>query len=72
MRRRFGISFFYAHGYTMGFAANEVCAPTGSRIDATLLPMVKVEIIVGKIPVADVIESAKKYFIQGIWIYYKR
>lgn len=37
----------------------------GVEIDATLLPKVKVEVIVGKIPVNDVIESAKKALYTG-------
>ncbi|MCM1386033.1 MAG: ammonium transporter [Bacillus sp. (in: Bacteria)] len=37
----------------------------GVEIDATLLPKVKVEVIVSKIPVADVIASAKKALYTG-------
>lgn len=37
----------------------------GVEIDATLLPKVKVEIVVSKIPVADVIETAKKTLYTG-------
>ena len=34
-------------------------------MDATLLPKIKVEVIVSKIPVADVIEAAKKALYTG-------
>ena len=37
----------------------------GVEIDATLLPKAKVEIVVSKIPVADVIETAKKTLYTG-------
>lgn len=37
----------------------------GVEIDATLLPKVKVEVVVSKIPVADVIEAAKKTLYTG-------
>lgn len=37
----------------------------GVEIDATLLPKVKVEVVVSKIPVADVIEAAKKALYTG-------
>ena len=34
-------------------------------MDATLLPKMKVEVVVSKIPVEDVIESAKKVLYTG-------
>ena len=34
-------------------------------MDATLLPKVKVEVVVSKIPVEDVIEAAKKALYTG-------
>ncbi|MGN0402594.1 MAG: ammonium transporter [Acetatifactor sp.] len=37
----------------------------GVEIDATLLPKVKIEVVVSKIPVADVIEAAKKVLYTG-------
>lgn len=37
----------------------------GAELDATLLPKVKVEVIVSKIPVENVIESAKKALYTG-------
>ena len=37
----------------------------GVEIDATLLPKIKVEVVVSKIPVADVIEAAKKTLYTG-------
>lgn len=37
----------------------------GIEVDATLLPKVKVEVVVSKIPVAKVIESAKKALYTG-------
>lgn len=37
----------------------------GVELDATLLPKVKVEVVVSKIPVADVIEAAKKALYTG-------
>ena len=37
----------------------------GVEMDATLLPKIKVEVIVSKIPVADVIEEAKKALYTG-------
>ncbi len=37
----------------------------GAELDATLLPNVKVEVIVGKIPVEKVIETAKKTLYTG-------
>ena len=37
----------------------------GVEMDATLLPKVKVEVVVSKIPVADVIEAAKKALYTG-------
>lgn len=37
----------------------------GVEMDATLLPKVKVEVIVGEIPVAKVIEAAKKALYTG-------
>ncbi|WP_455721265.1 ammonium transporter [Agathobacter sp.] len=37
----------------------------GAELDATLLPKVKVEVIVGKIPVDSVIETAKKNLYTG-------
>ena len=37
----------------------------GVEMDATLLPKVKLEVIVSKIPVADVIETAKKALYTG-------
>ncbi|MDY2589325.1 MAG: ammonium transporter [Agathobacter sp.] len=37
----------------------------GAELDATLLPKVKVEVIVGKIPVDKVIETAKKTLYTG-------
>ena len=37
----------------------------GAEVDATLLPKVKVEIIVASIPVEDVIEAAKKTLYTG-------
>ena len=37
----------------------------GAELDATLLPKVKVEVIVGKIPVEKVIETAKKTLYTG-------
>ncbi len=37
----------------------------GVEMDATLLPKVKVEVVVSKIPVEDVIESAKKALYTG-------
>ena len=37
----------------------------GVEIDATLLPKIKVEVVVSKIPVADVIEAAKKALYTG-------
>ena len=37
----------------------------GVEMDATLLPKVKIEVVVSKIPVADVIEAAKKALYTG-------
>ncbi len=37
----------------------------GAELDATLLPKMKVEVVVGKIPVEDVIEAAKKALYTG-------
>ena len=37
----------------------------GAEIDATLLPKVKVEVVVSKIPVDEVIETAKKTLYTG-------
>ncbi len=37
----------------------------GVEVDATLLPKIKVEVVVSKIPVADVIEAAKKALYTG-------
>ncbi len=37
----------------------------GTEIDATLLPKVKIEVVVSKIPVDDVIEAAKKALYTG-------
>ena len=37
----------------------------GVEMDATLLPKVKVEVVVSKIPVATVIEAAKKALYTG-------
>ena len=37
----------------------------GVEMDATLLPKVKLEIVVGNIPVDDVIETAKKTLYTG-------
>ena len=37
----------------------------GTEIDATLLPKVKIEVVVSKIPVSDVIEAAKKALYTG-------
>ena len=37
----------------------------GAELDATLLPKMKVEVVVSKIPVEDVIESAKKVLYTG-------
>lgn len=37
----------------------------GVEMDATLLPKVKLEVVVSKIPVADVIEAAKKVLYTG-------
>ena len=37
----------------------------GAELDATLLPKMKVEVVVSKIPVQDVIESAKKVLYTG-------
>lgn len=37
----------------------------GVELDATLLPKVKVEVVVSKIPVSDVIEAAKKALYTG-------
>ena len=37
----------------------------GVEVDATLLPKVKVEVVVSKIPVEAVIESAKKALYTG-------
>ncbi|MDO4203620.1 MAG: P-II family nitrogen regulator [Selenomonadaceae bacterium] len=37
----------------------------GVEIDATLLPKAKVEIVVSKIPVSEVIETAKKTLYTG-------
>ncbi len=37
----------------------------GAELDATLLPKVKVEVVVGKIPVKDVIEKAKATLYTG-------
>ena len=37
----------------------------GAEVDATLLPKVKVEVIVASIPVEDVIEAAKKTLYTG-------
>lgn len=34
-------------------------------MDATLLPKIKVEVIVGSIPVTDVVETAKKALYTG-------
>ena len=35
------------------------------KVDATLLPKVKVEVIVGNIPVENIIEAAKKALYTG-------
>ena len=37
----------------------------GAEIDATLLPKVKIEVVVSKIPVAAVIETTKKALYTG-------
>ena len=37
----------------------------GVEVDATLLPKVKVEVVVSSIPVDDVIEAAKKVLYTG-------
>ena len=37
----------------------------GAEIDATLLPKVKIEVVVSKIPVEEVIETAKKTLYTG-------
>ena len=37
----------------------------GVEMDATLLPKVKVEVVIGSIPVDDVIEAAKKTLYTG-------
>lgn len=37
----------------------------GAEIDATLLPKVKLEVIVGNIPVTEVIDAAKKALYTG-------
>ena len=37
----------------------------GVEVDATLLPKVKIEVVVSKIPVSDVIETAKKTLYTG-------
>lgn len=37
----------------------------GIEMDATLLPKVKVEVVVSKIPVEDVVEAAKKALYTG-------
>ena len=37
----------------------------GAEVDATLLPKVKVEVIVGNIPVDNIIEAAKKALYTG-------
>jgi Amt family ammonium transporter len=37
----------------------------GAEVDATLLPKVKVEVIVSKIPVDDVVAAAKKALYTG-------
>jgi len=37
----------------------------GAELDATLLPKVKVEVVVGKIPVENVVEAAKKVLYTG-------
>ena len=37
----------------------------GVEMDVTLLPKIKVEVVVSKIPVADVIEAAKKALYTG-------
>ena len=37
----------------------------GVEMDTTLLPKIKIEVIVSKIPVADVIETAKKALYTG-------
>lgn len=37
----------------------------GVEMDATLLPKIKVEVVISKIPVADVIEAAKKALYTG-------
>ncbi|HPF30563.1 MAG TPA: P-II family nitrogen regulator, partial [Lachnospiraceae bacterium] len=37
----------------------------GVEVDATLLPKVKLEVIVGSIPVEEVIETAKKTLYSG-------
>ncbi len=37
----------------------------GAELDATLLPKVKVEVVVSKIPVENVVEAAKKVLYTG-------
>ena len=37
----------------------------GTVVDSTLLPKIKVEVIVGKIPVDEVIETAKRALYTG-------
>ena len=37
----------------------------GAEIDATLLPKVKLEVVVSKIPVEDVVETVKKTLYTG-------
>lgn len=37
----------------------------GVEVDATLLPKVKLEVVISEIPVADVIEAAKKALYTG-------
>ena len=43
----------------------EAAAYCGIEMDATLLPKVKVEVVVSKIPVEKVIETAKKTLYTG-------
>ena len=37
----------------------------GAEVDATLLPKVKVEVVVSKVPVLDVVNAAKKALYTG-------
>ncbi len=53
--------------YVEGFGAQKGYTPTyrGVHVDSALLPKMKAEIVVSKIPVQDVVEAAKRAIYTG-------